>query len=59
MLVVTRKEGEAIRIGENIIVMVSLIENGSVRLGVEAPREIAIERVAKPEILAVQSTSQL
>ena len=44
MLVLARKENEAIHIGENIIVKVVSIENGIVKLGIDAPREISIVR---------------
>lgn len=44
MLVVGRKEGQSILIGDNIRVMVVSIRHGSVRLGFEAPRDIRIMR---------------
>lgn len=44
MLVVTRKVGESVRIGDDIVVTVVLAENGQVRLGIEAPEEVAIKR---------------
>ena len=44
MLVLARKEDDAIHIGENIIVKVVSIENGIVKLGIEAPKEISIMR---------------
>jgi carbon storage regulator len=44
MLVLTRKEGERILIGENVTVTVVRIAGGVVRIGVEAPAEVAIMR---------------
>ena len=44
MLILSRKEGEVIRIGDNIKVMI--VRNGpnTVRVGIDAPREIQIVR---------------
>ena len=44
MLVLSRKENERIVIGENIIVTVVDIRGGKVGLGIEASREIPINR---------------
>lgn len=44
MLVLARKENEAIHIGENIVVKVVSIENGIVKLGIEAPKDVSIMR---------------
>lgn len=44
MLVLTRKNGEIIHIGENIIITVLGLERGRVRLGVEALPETMIYR---------------
>jgi carbon storage regulator len=44
MLVVTRKVGERIVIGENVTVTVVRIAGGMVRIGVEAPADYAIVR---------------
>ena len=41
MLVLSRKLGEAIVIGENIRVIVVDIRSDNVRLGIEAPKEIS------------------
>lgn len=44
MLVLSRKAGEAIYIGDNIKVVVTEISGGKVRLGFEAPKDIQIAR---------------
>ncbi len=44
MLVLTRKIGESIRIGDNITVMITAIEGDKVRIGIEGPREIPVHR---------------
>lgn len=44
MLVITRKKGESILIGDNIEISISKIEDGSVKLAIEAPREVSILR---------------
>ncbi len=44
MLVLTRKLGETIVIGDNIIIKVVDIHGKQIRLGIEAPSEITIFR---------------
>ncbi len=44
MLALTRRCGETIRIGDTIIVTVLGVSGGSVRIGVEAPRDIPVDR---------------
>lgn len=44
MLILTRREGEVIRIGNSVQVVVVAIQGGQVKLGIEAPREITILR---------------
>jgi carbon storage regulator len=44
VLVLTRKVGERILIGENIAVTVVKLTGGGVRLGIEAPPELAVVR---------------
>ena len=44
MLVIRRKKDESILIGENIEVSISAIENGTVKLSINAPKEIQILR---------------
>ncbi|MDY0122300.1 MAG: carbon storage regulator [Sulfurimonas sp.] len=44
MLVLARKEGESIVIGEDIILKVISVDKGVVKLGIEAPSDVAIIR---------------
>lgn len=44
MLVLARKRGERIHIGDNIVITVVEIDRGRVRIGVEAPRDIPVFR---------------
>ncbi len=44
MLVLTRKVDESIIIGDNIEVKVVEISGKSVKLGIEAPRELSVHR---------------
>ncbi len=44
MLVLTRKLSETILIGEDVRVTVVRLEGGQVRLGIDAPRSVAVLR---------------
>jgi carbon storage regulator len=44
MLGLTRKVGQRIRIGDDIVVEVEQIRGSYVKLGIEAPREVPILR---------------
>jgi carbon storage regulator len=44
MLVLSRKQGEQIVIGEDIVVTVVDIRNGKVRLGIDAPMATSVHR---------------
>jgi len=44
MLVLSRKKQERIVIAENIVITVVEVRGNKVRLGIEAPREIAVMR---------------
>jgi len=44
MLVLTRKSGEGIIIGDDIKITVVELKGGGVRIGIDAPREMKIHR---------------
>jgi len=44
MLVLSRKESERLIIGEKIVVTIVRIAGGSVRIGIEAPSDVQIQR---------------
>lgn len=64
MLVLARKLDESIVIGDNIVVKVVAIENGVVKLGIDAPKEVSIIRdeliqeVKEKNIAAVASVDE-
>lgn len=44
MLVVKRKQGESLLIGDDIEINIVSVENGSVKIAINAPKNIAILR---------------
>jgi len=44
VLILTRKVGESINIGNNIKVTVASIKGGQTRLGIEAPKDVIVHR---------------
>lgn len=44
MLILTRKSGESVVIGDDITVTVLSVKGNSVRIGVAAPKEVAVHR---------------
>lgn len=48
MLVLSRKQGETIKIGDAITITVRRIKGNEVRIGVDAPKEV---RVVRGELL--------
>lgn len=44
MLVLSRKQGQSIVIGDEIVVTVLEVRGDQVRLGIEAPRELPVNR---------------
>ena len=55
MLVLTRKVGERIRIGDNITVVVTKSVGNRVTLGIEAPRDV---RIVRGELEAIVESFQ-
>jgi len=44
MLILTRRVGESLMIGDNVNVTVLGVKGNQVRIGVDAPKEIAVHR---------------
>lgn len=44
MLVITRKKGESLLIGDNIEIKIVKVEDGSVKIAIDAPKEKTILR---------------
>ena len=57
MLVLTRKVGEEIIIGGNIRVKVADIRGSRVRLAIEAPRELSVQRLEIADAVRQQAES--
>lgn len=55
MLVLSRKLGEKIYIGDNVCITVVDIDRGKIRLGIEAPRDVPIYR---QELLPLKNQQQ-
>lgn len=45
MLVLSRKAGEKIKIGKDIEISILKVEGGSIRIGIEAPKNLTILRM--------------
>ncbi len=54
MLVLSRRKGETITIGENITVTIAEICGNQVRLGIDAPRDIEVHRLEIKEKIDAQ-----
>jgi carbon storage regulator len=65
MLVLTRRPGESIIVGQNIVVTVIEIKGGQVRIGIDAPREIEVyreeiyEQVRQENLAAVANAERI
>jgi len=49
MLILTRKKGESITIGDNIQIQVLSVKGGQVRIGIDAPRDVSVNREERNE----------
>lgn len=57
MLILTRRNGETLKIGDDISVTVLGIKGNQVRLGVEAPKDVDVHR--EEILLRIKSESDL
>ncbi|MBS0388808.1 MAG: carbon storage regulator CsrA [Proteobacteria bacterium] len=44
MLILTRREGESVLIGDEITITVLRVKGNQVRLGVNAPKDVSVQR---------------
>jgi carbon storage regulator len=64
MLVVSRKIGEELKVGDNIIVKIIDIDKNQVKVGIDAPRDVTILRmelvkeIVKQNKLSIQNTTE-
>ena len=49
MLIMSRKPGDTVTIGDRIVVKVMEIKGGRVQLGIEAPRDVKVGATEAPE----------
>lgn len=56
MLVLTRKTGEELLIGEDIIITVLEVRGDGVKIGIDAPRDVTVKR--REIVLQVADTNQ-
>jgi carbon storage regulator len=65
MLVLTRRPGESIIVGQDIVITVIEIKGGQVRIGIDAPREVDVyreeiyEQVRQENIAAVANAEEI
>lgn len=65
MLVLTRKTGQSIRIGDNILIKIVDVDGSQVKIGIEAPKNLAIfreelyERLRESNIEALKTAKEL
>ena len=65
MLILTRKIGQSIRIGDDIIVKIVEIDGSQIKIGIEAPKGVAIfreelyEKLKESNIEALKTSKEL
>jgi carbon storage regulator len=51
MLILSRKVGESIHIGDNIVIKVVAVEGDQIKIGIEAPRSVEVHRSEIYEVI--------
>ena len=44
MLILSRRNGESIRIGDEVTITILQVKGGQIKIGINAPREVAVHR---------------
>lgn len=44
MLILSRKLGETIQVGSDVVIKITSVRGGRVQIGIEAPQEVSIRR---------------
>jgi carbon storage regulator len=57
MLILTRRHRESVRIGDDVTVTVLGVKGGQVRLGIEAPKTLAVHRQEVYERIQAEGVS--
>jgi carbon storage regulator len=55
MLVLTQREGEVLKVGDDVRIYIKRIRGNWVRLCIDAPPEVTLERIAAPEVEAAKA----
>jgi carbon storage regulator len=59
MLILTRREGESVRIGADVTVTVLRVKGSQVRIGVNAPKDVAVQREEIAERMRAEVTGEV
>ena len=59
MLVLSRRVGEKILIGDDIVVMVTEVRGDKVQLGIDAPKEVSVHRQEVYEAIQAEMREQI
>ena len=57
MLILTRKVGETLMIGDNIKITVLAVKGNQLRIGIDAPRDVAVNREEIYERIKAEASS--
>ena len=59
MLILTRRVGESIKVGQDITVTVLGVRGTQVRVGISAPKDVAVHREEVTERIKQEHTSEV
>jgi carbon storage regulator len=57
MLIITRRPGERVMIGDDVVIAIIDVKGSNVRIGIDAPREIAVYREELLEAMKAEKTA--